>query len=101
MDVLLTPELEKFVAEQISSGLYNSATEVMIEALRLLKQHDELRQNQAKKGDKLPAALGDHPQQKSQGVRPLGQDRGLFTVPEDFNAPLPEEILAAFEASSQ
>jgi prevent-host-death family protein len=29
----------------------------------------------------------------------LGLDRGRFTVPEDFNAPLPEEILAAFEGS--
>jgi prevent-host-death family protein len=27
----------------------------------------------------------------------LGQDRGKFEVPDDFNAPLPEEILAAFE----
>ncbi len=27
----------------------------------------------------------------------LGQDRGRFIVPEDFNAPLPKEILAAFE----
>ncbi|MGA7952625.1 MAG: type II toxin-antitoxin system Phd/YefM family antitoxin [Gloeobacterales cyanobacterium] len=29
----------------------------------------------------------------------LGLDRGRFAVPEDFNAPLPEEILAAFEGS--
>ncbi|GAA6615390.1 MULTISPECIES: type II toxin-antitoxin system Phd/YefM family antitoxin [unclassified Scytonema] len=27
----------------------------------------------------------------------LGKDRGLFIVPDDFNAPLPEDILAAFE----
>ncbi|CAN1212060.1 Antitoxin [Tumidithrix helvetica PCC 7403] len=27
----------------------------------------------------------------------LGQDRGKFVVPDDFNAPLPEELLAAFE----
>ena len=29
--------------------------------------------------------------------RILGQDEGLFTVPEDFNDPLPEDILSAFE----
>jgi prevent-host-death family protein len=29
----------------------------------------------------------------------LGQDQERFIVPEDFNAPLPEEILAAFEGS--
>ncbi len=31
----------------------------------------------------------------------LGQDRGLFAVPEDFNAPLPEDILAAFEGGEE
>lgn len=29
----------------------------------------------------------------------LGQDRGVFTVPDDFNAPLPEDILVAFEGA--
>ncbi len=29
--------------------------------------------------------------------RVLGVDRGLFTVPDDFDAPLPAEVLAAFE----
>ncbi|MEL6165112.1 MAG: type II toxin-antitoxin system Phd/YefM family antitoxin [Cyanobacteria bacterium J06641_2] len=27
----------------------------------------------------------------------LGKDRGKFVVPDDFNAPLPEDILSAFE----
>ena len=31
----------------------------------------------------------------------LGQDRGKFVVPEDFNAPLPDEILRAFEGDVQ
>jgi len=29
-------------------------------------------------------------------VRPLGIDRGRFEVPEDFDAPLPDEVLAGF-----
>jgi prevent-host-death family protein len=29
--------------------------------------------------------------------RELGRDRGRFEVPEDFDAPLPEEILREFE----
>jgi prevent-host-death family protein len=29
--------------------------------------------------------------------RKLGRDRGLFEVPDDFNAPLPDEILKHFE----
>jgi prevent-host-death family protein len=32
-----------------------------------------------------------------QGVRRFGMDRGRLTVPEDFDAPLPDEVLAAFE----
>ena len=30
--------------------------------------------------------------------RLLGLDKGLFDVPEDFDAPLPEEVQAAFES---
>ncbi len=29
--------------------------------------------------------------------RPLGRDRGLFRVPDDFDAPLPKEIIESFE----
>lgn len=29
--------------------------------------------------------------------RQFGRDSGLFSVPEDFDDPLPDEILAAFE----
>jgi prevent-host-death family protein len=29
--------------------------------------------------------------------RPMGMFRGQFKVPEDFNAPLPDEVLALFE----
>ncbi len=34
MNISLTPELESFVAEQLQSGLYKSASEVIREALR-------------------------------------------------------------------
>lgn len=30
--------------------------------------------------------------------RVLGQDEGLFEVPDDFDAPLPEEVLSLFHA---
>lgn len=43
MNVSLTPELEKMVGEKVKSGLYNSASEVVREALRLLREQDELR----------------------------------------------------------
>ncbi|MDQ6678562.1 MAG: type II toxin-antitoxin system ParD family antitoxin [Acidobacteriota bacterium] len=43
MNVSLTPELEKFVSGKVESGRYNSASEVVREALRLLEQHDSAR----------------------------------------------------------
>jgi len=30
--------------------------------------------------------------------RQLGRDRGLFEVPDDFDAPLPDEVLEDFES---
>ena len=43
MNVSLTPELEEFVSGKVESGLYNNASEVIRESLRLLKEHDEMR----------------------------------------------------------
>ena len=34
---------------------------------------------------------------RSRRVRRLGTDRGRFVVPDDFDAPLPEGLLVAFE----
>lgn len=44
MNISLTPVLEKLVEEKVDSGLYNSASEVIREALRLLEEQDRLRQ---------------------------------------------------------
>lgn len=44
MNVSLTPELEQLVTEKVKSGLYTSASEVIREALRLLRERDEVRQ---------------------------------------------------------
>lgn len=46
MNVSLTPELEKFVSTKVESGRYNSASEVVREALRLLEEHDQARSHQ-------------------------------------------------------
>jgi antitoxin ParD1/3/4 len=37
MNVSLTPELERFIAEQVESGRYRSASEVVRDAVRLLQ----------------------------------------------------------------
>jgi antitoxin ParD1/3/4 len=43
MNVSLTPDLEEFVSAKVESGRYNSASEVVREALRLLEEHDSAR----------------------------------------------------------
>jgi antitoxin ParD1/3/4 len=52
MNVHLTPELEQLVQGKVKSGRYNSASEVVREALRLMEQRDEvfaLRKSQIRK----------------------------------------------------
>jgi len=40
LNVSLTPELEKFVQQRVKSGRYQTASEVVREALRLLETHE-------------------------------------------------------------
>lgn len=42
MNISLTPRLEKLVKQKVASGMYNSASEVMREALRLLDESDRI-----------------------------------------------------------
>jgi antitoxin ParD1/3/4 len=44
MNVSLTPELESVVDQKVKSGMYNSASEVVREGLRLLQQRDDMRE---------------------------------------------------------
>jgi len=44
VNVSLTSELEKYISEKVASGLYHSASEVIREGLRLLKDQDALRE---------------------------------------------------------
>ena len=41
MNVSLSPALEDFIKTKVDSGLYNSTSEVVREALRLLQEQDE------------------------------------------------------------
>jgi antitoxin (DNA-binding transcriptional repressor) of toxin-antitoxin stability system len=47
------------------------------------------------RSDKPIAEL--RPISNSQQLRPFGLCAGEFTVPDDFDAPLPEDLLSAFE----
>ena len=42
MNVSLTAQLESYVQQKVASGMYNSASEVMRDALRLMAEKDAL-----------------------------------------------------------
>ena len=42
MNISLTPELERIVKSKVDSGLYNNASEVIREALRLMTGHERI-----------------------------------------------------------
>lgn len=49
MNISLTPALEKFVNDKVASGLYNSVSEVIREAIRLLISKETISQEQIMK----------------------------------------------------
>ena len=93
MNVSLARELEAMVNEKLQSGHYNSPSEVVNEALRLLRNHDELRRirleelrrdvqvgiDQADRGEVVPkdwAAFN-----ADRGARRAGQKTGAACEP--------------------
>ena len=60
MNVNLTPELEQLVQAKVQSGRYNSASEVVREALRIMEQRDEVRSIQLQElRNRMDRALGE------------------------------------------
>ena len=74
MNVSLTPELEKFVSAKVQTGRYNSASEVVREALRFLEEHERAR----------AAQLGEF--NKELGRRLAALDRGQHVDPDEARA---------------
>ena len=44
MNISITPELEALIDKKVKTGMYNSASEVIREGLRLLKEQDEIKE---------------------------------------------------------
>ena len=44
MNVSLTPDLERYIQEKVDAGRYRSSSEVVREALRLLEEKDQERE---------------------------------------------------------
>jgi antitoxin ParD1/3/4 len=55
MNVSLTPQLEQMIRDKVESGLYNNASEVVREALRIMIEHEE----RMRYRDRLESALAE------------------------------------------
>ena len=76
MNVSLTAELERFVNAKVQTGRYNSASEVVREALRLLEEHEQARAAQLREFN------------KELGRRMAALDRGERVDPDEARAGL-------------
>ena len=75
MNFSLTPSLEQFVRDLADSGDYNNASEVVREAIRMLKHAEERR---ALKMERLRAAIRDGDEALARGeFTDLDSDREL------------------------
>lgn len=81
MNVSLTPELEEMVAQKVKSGLYNSASEVVREGLRLIVEQDRMRE----------IKLEELRKELQIGLDQLERGEGI-----EYNSP--EELLAELNA---
>jgi antitoxin ParD1/3/4 len=53
MNVSLTPQLEQMIRDKVESGLYNNASEVVRQALRIMIEHEERIQYRERLGSAL------------------------------------------------
>jgi prevent-host-death family protein len=73
-------------------------------SLQELQRNPDALLDRVEAGEHLIVVRGDRPVAELRpvsatrpGLRPFGLCAGAFTVPDDFDAPLPEEILRGFE----
>ena len=78
MNISLTSELENFVANKVETGMYQTASEVVREGLRLLKEREQL---QREKWEELHREIALGLQQADEGkVGPLNAKETLARV---------------------
>lgn len=75
MNLTLTPELQQFVDNQIASGAFRDQSEVLTEAVRVLRAQQE-------RAEKRAALLAD----LEQGIQSLNQGRGVQTTASEILA---------------
>jgi antitoxin ParD1/3/4 len=74
MHVELTPQLEAMVREKVASGLYNNASEVVREALRIMDEYEQTRR------ETLKAALAIGQAQLDRGEGSIYTSESLATI---------------------
>ena len=77
MNVSLTRELEKLVNEKVESGMYQTASEVIREALRLLQERDERKLDRLRKDIRAGFAAierGDYTEYDERTVQSLAEE---------------------------
>lgn len=89
MNVHLTAELEQMIQRKVQTGRYNSASEVMREALRLMDERDQLKAMQKEELRKKIAA----------GLKSL--DEGRFSDGEEFFAKMEAELEEEIRAEDE
>ncbi len=89
MHVSLTPELEQMVHGKVQTGRYNSASEVVREALRLMDERDQIKAMQKEELRKKIAA----------GLKSLEEGRGIDG--EEFFAQMDAEFEAEIRAEDE
>lgn len=75
MNVSLTPQLQAFVEQKVATGRYQTASEVIREALRLLEEHDRLREMRL---EEVRRALAVGSEQLARGEYTEHSTEGLF-----------------------
>ena len=71
MDISRTPELEKFIAQEVEGGLYQTASDVIGAALRRFKNERTLKQPE------LPDTLEELEQRLLEGIERLDRGEGI------------------------
>ncbi|MDD4889664.1 MAG: type II toxin-antitoxin system ParD family antitoxin [Phycisphaerae bacterium] len=83
MNVSLTPELERLVKDRVATGLYNSASEVIRESLRLLEARDRMNRMQL---EQLRAEVAKGIDDLDNGRYTDLDDAGLAALLDDIKA---------------
>jgi antitoxin ParD1/3/4 len=85
MNVSLTPELERLISDKVGTGMYQTASEVVREGLRLLKDRDERQLRADVRAGFDSADRGEYSDYTASSVRILaaqvktrGRERGVI-----------------------